>query len=89
MEMSPEYQTLVCHTADLQLAVKMELISLGAKLVSVGLITPDQYEKIRNPYRQCESRATDLVCFIQIKVQQHPRWYGVFVNVLKGNRYVL
>ena len=84
--MSREYQTLVHRTADLQLAVKMELSSLGAKLVSARLITPDQYEKIRNPYRQCESCAADLVHFIQVKVRQHPRWYGVFINVLKENK---
>ena len=36
--MSSEYETLVCHTADLQLAVKM-LVSLGAELVSAGLIS--------------------------------------------------
>ena len=88
MAMSPEYQTLICHTYDLQIAVKMELIPLGAKLVSVKLITLDQYEEIRNLHRPLDIRAADLVYFVQVKVQQDPKCYDVFVAILE-NKYVL
>ena len=88
---SPEYQTLVHCTYDLQLAVKLELVPLGAKLVSVGLITPDQYAEIRNPYRAREDRAADLIYIVQVKVLQNPECYDDFVAVLAvlENKYVL
>ena len=70
MVMSPEYQTLVNHTDDLQLAVKMELVSIGAKLVSAKLITPDQYREVQNSnsYLSREERAANLVDLVQVKV---------------------
>ena len=88
MVLSPEYRTLVQHTYDLQLAVKMQLVPLGAKLVSAELITPDQYEEIRNPYKPREDRAADLIYLVQVKVLQDPKYYADFVAVLE-NKYVL
>lgn len=88
--MTEEYQTLVLHTADLQVAVKMELTSIGAKLVSAKLITPEQYDEVRNPYRSLADRAADLICFVQNKVEQDPRFYYIFVNdIIKDKKYVL
>ena len=85
---SPEYRTLVRCTYYLQLAVKLELVPLGAKLVSAELITPDQYEEIRNPYRPREDRAADLIYIVRVKVQQDPQCYDDFVAALE-NKYVL
>ena len=89
MVMTPEYRTLVRHTYDLQLAVKMELVSVGAKLVSALLITPDQYQEVRNPYLSLKERAAYLIDLVQNKVQQHPRWYAVFIAAVKENKYVV
>ena len=84
---SPEYRTLVRCTYHLELAVKLELVPLGAKLVSAELITPDQYKEIRNPYRECKNRAADLIYIVQVKVQQDPRCYDEFLAALE-NKYV-
>ena len=80
--MSSEYETLVRHSADLHLAVKMQLVSLGAKLVSAELITPDQYQEIRNRSIVLEAPTAHLVDLLQVRVQQHPRWYDVFIAIL-------
>ena len=89
-KITKEYQTLVRCTRDLQLGVKMELISLGAELVSAELITPEQYHEARNPYISREMRAADLVEFVQLKVKQDPECFHVFIDVLKNtsiNKY--
>ena len=41
---------LVCHTVDLQVAVKTNLTTLGGQLIADEIKTPDQYEEIRNPH---------------------------------------
>ena len=90
-KITKEYQTLVRCTHDLQLGVKMELISLGAELVSAELITPEQYHEARNLHTPLDVRAADLVEFIQLKVQQDPECFYVFVDILKNtssNKYV-
>ena len=84
---SPEYQTLVRCAEYLQLAVKLELVPLGAKLVSAELITPDQYKELRNRCIPCEDCAADLIYIVQVKVKQNPQCYGDFVAVLE-NKYV-
>jgi hypothetical protein len=87
-KMTREYRTLVRCTADLQLGVKMELISLGAGLVSAELITPDQYREIRNCHVSRLDRAADLVDLIQVKVQQDPKCFYVFIHILEDvNKY--
>ena len=51
-----EYEVLIRHTVDLQLAVKENLTHLGARLVAAQIITPDQYEEIRNAHRPINER---------------------------------
>ena len=89
--MTKEYRALVRCTADLELAVKMELISLGAELVSAKLITPEQYHETRNLHIPLDVRAANLVYFVQLKVKQDPKWFHVFVGILEdtgNNKYV-
>ena len=71
-KMTKEYRTLVRCTVDLELAMKMELISLGAELVSAELITPEQYHEARNLHVSREMHAANLVEIVQLKVQQDP-----------------
>ena len=59
------YKVLVCLTVDLQLAVRENLTSLGARLVAAQIITPDQYEEIRNAHRPVNERGADLVGYVQ------------------------
>lgn len=80
---SAEYRALTRHTSDLQLAIGRNLTPLGAGLVGAELITPDQYDDIRTPYRPVNDRAADLVRFIQIKVCQNPQHYNTFIDTLK------
>ena len=79
---SIEYEVLVHHTADLQRAVKDNLISLGAELVSAEIITPIQYRETRNPHRPVDERGADLVEYIQNKVLQNPQHYYTFIEIL-------
>ena len=82
---SVEYEVLVRHTVDLQLAVKDNLTPLGAKLVAAEIITPDQYGEIRNPHRPANERGADLVGYVQNKVRQDPQHYHTFVGALKSD----
>ena len=77
MEESAKYEVLVRHTADLRLAVRENLTTLGGQLVTAQIITPDQDEEIRNAHRSVNERAADLVRFVQNKVRQEPRHYLV------------
>ena len=80
---SAEYEVLIRHTVDLQLAVKANLISLGAQLVAVQVITPDQYQEIRNPHLSVNERAADLIGYVQSKVRQSPQHYHAFIDALR------
>ena len=82
---SVEYKVLVCHTADLELAVRENLTSLGARLVSAEIITRDQYREIRNTQRSVNERGADLVDYVQNKVQRNPRHYHAFIGALKSD----
>ena len=84
---SAEYDVLIHHTADLQIAVRtMDLIFLGAQLVAAEVITPDQYDKIRNVNQSINERVADLVGYVQRKVLQNPRYYHAFTGVLRSDR---
>ena len=80
---SAEYRALICLSPALQLAVESQLTSLGAELIGVGLITPDDYNWLTNPSLQRDDQAAYLVRLIQHKVQQDPQCYQTFVAVLK------
>ena len=82
---SVEYEVLVRHTVDLQVAVEDNLIPLGAQLVTAQIITPDQYEEIRNAHRPVNERGADLVGYVQNKVRQDPRHYHAFLGALRSD----
>ena len=79
---SVEYQVLVRHTVDLELAVKDNLIPLSSQLVTAQIITPDQYREIRNTCRSVDERVADLIGYVQNKVRQDPRHYHAFLGAL-------
>ena len=85
MAESIEYQVLVRHTVDLQLAVKDNLTPLGSRLVSAKIITLDQYREIRNPHRPVNERGADLVEYVQTKVRQDPWHYHAFIGALQSD----
>ena len=82
---SVEYEVLVRHTVDLQVAVRGNLSPLGAQLVAAQIITPDQYEEIRNARRPVNERGADLVRYVQNQVRQDPRHYHAFIDALKSD----
>ena len=85
MEGSVEYEVLIRHTIDLQRAVKDNLTPLGAQLVAAKIITPDQYEKIRNPHQPVIERGADLIGYVQNQVRQNPRHYHAFIDALRSD----
>ena len=85
MEGSIEYQVLLHHTIDLQVAVKNDLTPLGGRLLAAQIITPGQYEGIRNAHRLVDERGADLVGYVQNKVLQDPRYYYAFLGVLRSD----
>ena len=82
MEGSVEYEVLIRHTTDLQVAVKDHLTPLGGQLVSAQIITTGQYEEIRNPHRPVNERGADLVKYVQNKVLQNHQHYYAFTEIL-------
>lgn len=80
-----EYRTLLRLTVNIQGAVKDKLISIGAELVANELISPEQYERIRNTQNPCDSRAADLVGYVQGKVQQNSQHYHTFIKALQSD----
>ena len=82
---SIEYRTLLRLTGDIELAVQDHLVAIGSQLVASDLITPTQSREIRNTHNPVDSRAADLVGYIQGKVQQNPEHYQAFIDVLKSD----
>ena len=82
---SVEYEVLIRHTTDLQVAVKDDLTHLGGQLVTAKIITPGQYREIRNPHRPVDERGADLVEYVQNKVRQNPWNYHTFLCVLRSD----
>ena len=82
---SVEYEVLIRHTVDLQLAVKDNLTPLGARLVAAQIITADQYEEIGNAHRSVSERGANLVEFVQNKVRQNPWHYHIFLGALRSD----
>ena len=80
---SIEYEVLIRHTIDLQVAVRANLTLLGAQLVTLQIITPDQYEEIRNAHRPVNERVADLIGYVQNKVRQNPWHYHAFLGALR------
>ena len=83
---STEYETLICHTVELQLIVMGDLVSLGGELFSTALITASQYRDIRNQYISVDNRAAELVDYIQERVNQDPKHYHTFISILMNNQ---
>ena len=81
-----EYETLIRHTVDLQLTVRADLVSLGAQLVSAAIITPSQYQEIRNSCTSIDKRAADLIGYVQNKVHQNSQHYDTFIGVLMSDQ---
>lgn len=84
MESSVGYETLLCHTDDLQEAVKESVVSVGAKLLSKGLIKRDRYKDIRklNTKNMCQA-AAELIDALQDVVEEDSSKYHTLTNVLK------
>ena len=80
---SAEYGVLIQHTGDLKLAVRANLTSLGAQLLSAKVVTTDQYDEIRIAQRSPNDRAADLVRYVQDKVRQNRQHYYAFIGALK------
>lgn len=83
---SPEYKTFTALTNDLNLAVRSNLVALGGSLLSCGLITPEDYDNMRNRMHPESERAADLVTLVLRTIQEHPGNYDEFIRVLEQDR---
>ena len=86
MATSVEFRTLLVLTPDLQLAVKADLLHLGAKLMAKGVITSDKYEELKNYHISPANRAADLVQLVQDKVQQNAQHYYTLTDAFESDR---
>ena len=85
---TPECLTIVATTENLCLALQHDLVSIGSALVGHGLISPNQYARLRNKMHSEADRAADLIQWIQEKIQGgDTQIYHTFVEVLQ--RYPL
>ena len=82
---TPEYLTIVFKTEDLRLALQYDLTSIGGALMSRGIISPDQYSRLRNRMFAEHERAADLIQWIQDKVAGNAGNYHRFIEVLQQN----
>ena len=80
-----EYKTISATTEKLALALQHHLVSIGGTLVSRGVITPDQYAKLRNKMYTEAERAADLVEWIQAEIKGDNQIYHTLVEVLQQN----
>ena len=76
-------------TPQLESAIRETITPLCAKLLARGLIDRDQRIKLRNAARDKVERAADLVDIIAGKVEQDPKNFYTFIEVLQesGDTY--
>jgi hypothetical protein len=83
---TPEFLTIVATTENLRLALQHDLVSIGGALVGRGLITPNQFGRLRNKMHSEAERASDLIQWIQERIQGGDiQTYHTFVEVLGQN----
>ena len=83
---TPEFRTIVTKTESLRLALQHHLVSVGGALVGRGIISPEQYARLRNKMHSEADRAADLIQWIQEEIQRgNIQIYHTFVEVLRQN----
>ena len=81
---TPECQTIVATTENLRLALQHDLVSIGSALVGRGVISTEQYARLRNRMHSEADRAADLIQWIQEKIQgSEIQIYHTFLEVLQ------
>ena len=83
MAVSQEYKTLIRYTPEVRTAVKSHLTSLGGKLISSNLISPENDARLRNLSISEEDRAAELVSLVLDKVKLNKENYRTFLDILK------
>ena len=78
----PEYKTLVGCASKISTAIQHNLADISSRLLSAGLVTPEQSSQLRNSSISESERASRLVSFIINRIQLEPRHYHAFINVL-------
>ena len=85
MAESQEYKILKRYIPEVETAVKSHLTSLGGKLTSSNLISPENYARLRNLSISEEDRAAYLVSLILDKVKLSEKNYRTFLDVLRSS----
>ena len=84
MAESQEYKILKRYIPEVETAVKSHLTSLGGKLTSSNLISPENYARLRNLSISEEDRAAYLVSLILDKVKMNEKNFRIFLDVLRS-----
>ena len=83
---TPEYMTMVRCTRALRTAVQTQLFSLGASLLSAGMISTDNDSDIRNTMHSEPERAARLIEILQLKVELESQTFHTFLSILDKDR---
>jgi hypothetical protein len=83
MAESQEYKTLKRYIPEARTAVKANLTTLGGRLLSRNLISPQNDANLRNQSRSEEDRAAELVSLLLDKVKLNKENYRIFTDVLR------
>ena len=83
MAESQEYNTLKQYIPEVRTAIKSHLTSLGGKLTSSNLISPEYDARLRNLSISEEDRAAELVSLLLDKVKLNKENYRTFLDVLR------
>ena len=83
MAESQEYKTLKRYIPEIRTAVKSHLTSLGGKLISSDLISPENDARLRNLSISEEDRAAELVSLVLDKEKLNKKNFRTFIDVLR------
>ena len=83
---SPEFNAILDCIPELRLAVQPNIISLSGQLLAARLINRDKEKALRNKNAEEAERAADLVDLVSGKVEEDPKNYHKFVEILKKDK---
>lgn len=82
---SVEFKTLLLHRETINIAIRNNLISLGAALVASGIISPENFKSLYGPSSSSDVHADMFISWILEGVKMEPQRYHVLCRVLLRN----
>ena len=82
---SIEYRSLVTHRSVIEDAISFDVVSFGARLAVLGIISSGKFTALLNSPKSERDRAEYLMSLILDTVKTESDRYHVFINVLLEN----